>query len=279
MNQHEFPSKFAAFGYLILGIFLPYFLIVLIIQDPESLLSGNNRYYIFMSEIFIILPPLIYLRSKSFSIKKVLRIRSAPLHVLAVSLLTGIAISILGDEIDRLISYFISPPEWISESFEIFQITSFTDFIFIFGGIAIIAPIAEELLFRGFLQTSLEYQNQNILRAVLITSLAFSLLHMNTFWVVQIYIFGMVLSYYSWRSQSVLPGIFIHTGINGTSILLTNLEISNQLGWYEIGEHVSPVWIAVSAFAVYYGFKTLTETYPLDTRQSDTIIPPDEGNP
>jgi len=279
MNQNEFPTKIAAFGYLILGIFLPYFLIVLIIQDPESLLTGNNRYYVFMSEIFIIIPPLIYLRSRSFPIKKVLRLRSAPMHILAVSLLTGIAISILGDEIDRLISYFISAPEWISESFDFFQITSFTDFVFIFGGIAIIAPIAEELLFRGFLQTSLEYHNQNILRAVLITSLAFSLLHMNTFWVVQIYIFGMVLSYFSWRSQSVLPGILIHTGINGTSILLTNLEMTNQLDWYEIGEHVSPIWIAVSLFAVYYGFKSLTETYPLETRESDTIIQSDDSNP
>jgi hypothetical protein len=101
---------------------------------------------------------------------------------------------------------------------------------------------------------------------------------MNTFWVVQIYIFGMVLSYYSWRSQSVFPGILIHTGINGTSILLTNLEINNQLGWYEIGEHVSPVWIAFSAFAVYYGFKSLTETYPLETRHSDTIIQSDNGD-
>jgi hypothetical protein len=88
----------------------------------------------------------------------------------------------------------------------------------------------------------------------------------------------MVLSYYSWRSQSVFPGILIHTGINGTSILLTNLEINNQLGWYEIGEHVSPVWIAFSAFAVYYGFKSLTETYPLETRQSDTIIQSDNGD-
>jgi len=272
MTSHEaFPKQWAALGVVFLSILLPYFFASFFIDPSQELVLEDIRIYLFLGELFIIAPSLLYLYRKKFDISRVYRLKPISFSLILWSFFFGIGISIIGDELDRLISYFTTPPDWLTQSMEFFIIESIPDALLIIGAIVVIAPLAEELLFRGFLQTTLEYRTQNVTRAILLTALAFAVLHMNTWWIIQIYIFGVALSYLSWRSQSVYPGILTHMGINGWSILLTNLDAKDSLGWYQMGTHVSPVWILAGGILLYLSIVKIHNAFPLHSRRSETI--------
>ena len=270
-TQNQFPEKWPVFGIVLLSILLPYFFAAFFIQPEGGVIPESARIYIFIGELFIVFPGLLYIYRRPYSIKQVYRLRGVSQNVLAWSAVIGVSISVLGDELDRLISLFLKPPEWLMESMGFFQISSFGEFVVLVSALMIITPIAEELLFRGFLQTSLEYRTQDVTKSVLLTALAFALLHMNTWWILQIYLFGVILSYLSWRTQSVLPGIVTHMGINGLSLLFANLGES-ATSWYEMGDHVSIFWLALALAGVYFGLQNINNAFPLDTRESETII-------
>ncbi len=268
----RYPKKWAAFGIIFLSILLPFFFAALFVKNPEDLMTGKARSFIFLGEIVIVIPCLLYGLRKGYDLKSLFRWRFVSGAVLLWAFVTGLGISILSDELERLLSYFITPPDWLTQSIDLFRISSITDFILIVGGVALIAPISEEIIFRGFLQTTLEYREQDATKAILITALAFALLHLNSWWVIEIYLLGVALSYFSWRTQSVFPGIIIHMTLNGFSIFLTNMGMRDHLGWYTIGDHVSPIWLVLGAVASYFGFKKLNHIFPLEERNSQTIL-------
>jgi|GEM_PF-180605 len=272
-SQPRFPRKWPALGIVLISILLPFFFAAFFISTEEDILSGKLRTAIIIGELFVILPSLLYILRKDLSMQSVYRLRSIRENTWLWCVVIGVSVSVLGDELDRLISLVFDPPEWLTQSMEFFRIDSGLDFIVLIGGVVVVAPITEELLFRGFLQTTLEHRERNVTRAILLTALAFAILHMNTWWVIQIYLFGLVLSYFSWRTQSVAPGMLAHMSINATSVFLGNLHLRDQLEWYELGGHVSPIWIAVSILGIYYGFRQLNAAYPLSSRVSDTIPP------
>ncbi len=60
-------------------------------------------------------------------------------------------------------------------------------------------------------------------------------------------------------------------GINGWSIMLTNLDAKNSLGWYQMGTHVSPALILAGGILLYLGIVNINNAFPLHSRQSATI--------
>ncbi|MBS1271595.1 MAG: hypothetical protein MAGBODY4_00727 [Candidatus Marinimicrobia bacterium] len=275
MTRHDkYPGRLAAFGLVFLSILLPYFFAALFISPEGGAIPDSARIYIFIGEIFIILPSAVYVLRRQFSIRRVYRLKAVEAPAFLWALVIGVSISVLGDEFDRLISIIIEPPEWLADSLVFFQINTFGEFLLIFGALVVVTPVAEELLFRGFLQTTLEYHTQDVTKSVLLTALAFALLHMNTWWIIQIYLFGIALSYLSWRTQSVVPGIAAHMGINGLSLFFSNID-PEHLGWYEMGNHVSVLWLGLAGAGLYYGFREINRMFPLKDRDSQTISPAD----
>ena len=97
----------------------------------------------------------------------------------------------------------------------------FIGYIFLFLSVVIVAPIGEEIVFRGFLQKFLEDYWKDITRAVLVTSLFFAMIHFNPFWTIQIYLLGVVLGFLAWKTKSVFPSIMLHSINNGTAYILS----------------------------------------------------------
>ena len=146
----------------------------------------------------------------------------------------------------------------MQELVEQLKITSVHNGIIIILTTAIIAPVVEEMLFRGYLQKVLEESWEDITKSILVTSLFFALVHLNTYWIVQIYLLGMLLGYLSWRTNSIIPGIILHGLNNGFAVFLNNVEdvFSRYYNWHE---HVNPAWIIIAIFIVYLGFKILNK--------------------
>ena len=91
-------------------------------------------------------------------------------------------------------------------------------YVFVVFGVAV-APLFEEIMFRGFL-FKLFGDMWGSAKAVPLTALLFGLLHLLQLWgswagVVLIFGVGYVLSFIRLRSNSVIPSIIIHTSYNG----------------------------------------------------------------
>ena len=174
----------------------------------------------------------------------------------------SIGLIILSDEFDRLIQVFIPSPNYIVDLNNLLQPDSVFGYILLIIAIAIIAPIGEELLFRGFLQQFLEQHWKDITRAILITSLFFSIIHMNPYWFIQIYILGIMLGFLSWKTNSIFPPLILHALNNGTALLFSFIDLEKN-SWYLWNNHVAPWFLILALALVYTGFVGLNKSKSL----------------
>jgi sodium transport system permease protein len=80
--------------------------------------------------------------------------------------------------------------------------------------LVLLAPVCEELAFRGFILTGLR-QRFHPGTAILLSSLLFAVSHLNVFQFLPTFILGVLLGLVATRSRSVLPGILVHVLYNG----------------------------------------------------------------
>lgn len=85
--------------------------------------------------------------------------------------------------------------------------------------VVIVAPIVEELIFRGVMMFKLEKQI-SFLGANLLQGLVFGIYHMN--WVQGVYgfILGLVLGYIAHKYNSIIVAIILHSIINGLAFVI-----------------------------------------------------------
>ena len=127
-------------------------------------------------------------------------------------------------------------------------------YFFLFLAVVIVAPIGEEIVFRGFLQKFLENYWKDITRAVLVTSLFFAMIHFNPFWTIQIYLLGVILGFLAWKTKSVIPSIILHSVNNGTAFLLSIYD-DPALHFYLWNKQVSPIFILIAIYLIYKGIE------------------------
>ena len=101
------------------------------------------------------------------------------------------------------------------------------------GGI--LAPIVEEIVFRGVLVGGLLRMRQKPWVAILVPALIFALFHGTYTQIAGTTIFGIICGWLYWRTKSLLPGILIHIVNNSTAYGIAafsndpNEELSTKL--------------------------------------------------
>lgn len=101
--------------------------------------------------------------------------------------------------------------------FSIFGTQSWSIYVVFFSA-AIIAPILEEITYRGFLQKILLRYCSPITSSIL-TATLFSLVHMQLQVALPLFILGFILSILYTKTQSIWPGIVFHILNNSISLL------------------------------------------------------------
>ncbi|MGI9462406.1 MAG: CPBP family intramembrane glutamic endopeptidase, partial [Aestuariivirgaceae bacterium] len=96
------------------------------------------------------------------------------------------------------------------------------NWLLIISVVVIAGPITEEIVFRGFLFTTLVKTPVGFIGAAAISSVLWTVLHYQYNWQVllALFIFGVGLSYVVWRTGSLWPGIFAHSANNLASALI-----------------------------------------------------------
>lgn len=84
--------------------------------------------------------------------------------------------------------------------------------------IALMAPWIEELLFRGAILQSLRNSGYTPQRAIILSALAFGLIHINPAQVVFAFLIGLVLGWITWKTNSLYPAIIGHALNNSLGV-------------------------------------------------------------
>lgn len=233
---------------------------VLVIALVGALIGGASlanlgKPGLFASELIFLLPPLVYLQVKGYNIKRCLRWNQVNLTVLIATVIIGLSLIVLLDEVDRLVNMIYPMPEELQKILTDFlKLKTFTDYLVVGLGVVLAAAICEESLFRGFLQVSFEAYG-SVTRAVLLGSLLFALAHFNPWWMIQILILGVFLGFVSWRSNSAIPGMLIHGMNNGLALLTGGALEGEKWVWYNAGDHVSPSVLITALALLFLGLK------------------------
>jgi membrane protease YdiL (CAAX protease family) len=91
----------------------------------------------------------------------------------------------------------------------------------------ILAPLVEEILFRGFIFAGFR-QRYGWVWALVLSSAIFAASHLQLVAFIPTFILGAALAYAYQRSNSIWPGIFLHFLVNGMALLL--ILIASQMG-------------------------------------------------
>ena len=237
------------------------FLLLLIVELIGR--GSTNKWKLLLIESITILPVLIYVLIKKHSFRETFRWKKVDGHVLLISVVIGLGLSVIIDELDTLIQMLIPMPEEIFQTMkEILLFDSNGELVLLILATVVVAGFTEEMLFRGFVQGSLE-KKTDVTKAVLATAFIFAFVHFNPWWFIEILIIGVFLGVLVWRSGSVFPAVVVHAVNNGLALFLINAEPSD-LDWYRMKGHVSPIWLILGLGCIVFGFRVfygLTEAY------------------
>jgi membrane protease YdiL (CAAX protease family) len=93
----------------------------------------------------------------------------------------------------------------------------------------VVAPVVEEVFFRGFVFAGL-CRRYNWQKAALISSALFAVIHLQPLSVIPIFILGYIFAYLYHRSNSIWPAILMHVSTNalglGAAYMLANMNLS-----------------------------------------------------
>ena len=135
----------------------------------------------------------------------------------------------------NLCSEFIGLPDLMQDTFR-----AMSRNVFGIISITIMAPLVEELLFRGAIQGYMLRKGIKPLHAILIASAIFGIVHMNPIQIPFAFAIGLIFGWLYYRTGSVVPGIighFINNSIACIQIATSTKEELNTttIEWLGVG--------------------------------------------
>ena len=135
----------------------------------------------------------------------------------------------------NLCSEFLGLPDLMQDTFR-----AMSRNVFGIISIAIMAPLVEELLFRGAIQGYMLRKGMKPLNAILIASAIFGIVHMNPIQIPFAFAIGLIFGWLYYRTGSVVPGIIGHFINNSIACLqmatLTEEEFNTKtIEWLGAG--------------------------------------------
>jgi len=162
------------------------------------------------------------------------KIREAPATIFLCAAL-GFALNIFTDGVIGLLP--------IPEQEMPFDILFNDNFIFLFLSIALVAPVLEEIIFRGIIQARLAQMLRKLPAAIILQALIFGVIHLNLIQGTYAFFLGIIIGLtYLWFDSIWFP-VAVHVAYNGTSVILSEVA-----GGIEINDSV---WIITTAAAFF----------------------------
>ncbi|MBN2416653.1 CPBP family intramembrane metalloprotease [bacterium] len=212
-------------------------------------------------EMMVAVPAMMFAAVTSRSFGRLFRFRKPGFPGLAAAAVIGAGMKPVFDEGTILIaSLFPMPPDIADALARALIWDNPAEAVVLFLAAVPAAALAEEMLFRGFIQTSLERSGYRD-RAVYISALLFALLHLNPWWFIQIVLMGVALGFIAMFTDSIWPAAAAHGVFNLAGLLVSNAGTMSAI-WYTETGHVSPLLIIAGAGVAGAAFVWLRRMQP-----------------
>ena len=160
----------------------------------------------------------------------------------------------------NLCSEFIGLPDLMQDTFR-----AMSRNVFGIISITIMAPLVEELLFRGAIQGYMLRKGIKPLHAILIASAIFGIVHMNPIQIPFAFAIGLIFGWLYYRTGSVIPGIvghFINNSIACIQMAVSTKEELNTTTIEWLGEGPTYTLFALSLAVMIGMFLYLKKRLP-----------------
>jgi len=176
--------------------------------------------------------------------REIFPMRPFPAPVLIPMGLVVLGISIVGSELDNVLRAILLPPDWLNDIF-LRLAGHHTSLWGLILALVIVAPMTEELLFRGlFLRGFLSRYTPH--KAIFVSAILFGLFHLNPWQFVHTTAIGILLGWWFFKTRSLIPCIFGHALNNSLLFIyrdMFNLHISGYTTGMEQGAQFQPLWL------------------------------------
>lgn len=197
-------------------LFLAGMLAVLFIAAP--LQQAHFGWGLLATELILGALALLWTRLKRLPWRETLRLYPATPRSLAWAFVMGVGIwlvdSWLGGVTASVLGYHVPvPPGAYPQSVAAAAL--------LFVGMAVAAPLGEELFFRGYMQQA--YGRLRPFVAIVVVAALFALFHLSLAGFAPRLPIALALGYVAWRSGSLWPGVVLHAANNVMAVLLLSL--------------------------------------------------------
>jgi len=230
-------------------------------RTAEDMITASGNFYYAMGIIFTVV--ILHRRSKkrgstlcedvTLDYKELDRKKAAEL------LLMGLG---FGFFFSALLTVFPFP-EFLMDSYRSSSNTlnEGTDQILALISTAVLAPVAEEIVFRGYmLNRLLSWFKEK--ESILITSAVFALCHVSLLWIAYAFVMGLLLTKVSMEEDNIAYSIALHIGFNASVV---PIWIVNHIPALESVLFANHVLIAIYGIAACYGAVQLLLKYRKET--------------
>ena len=183
-------------------------------------LTGAMTLISVISGVVALLIILIIFKARHKNFREEINIKPIRLISIPIIILMGISLNLL---IQILISCLPIPLELMESYSQASQFTQDTSIIS-FLAIAIMAPIAEEIFFRGLVLSRFS-KSMPIVVSIILQAIIFGLIHGTVLWFSYATIIGLVLGLLAYKQKSILGCMILHFSINGLSFMINIFKI------------------------------------------------------
>lgn len=206
-------------GIGIRGINTLYFLMALLLISLGAAFQERDvlKGLLFTEYALVLLPPLVYIKLKGDSLKRVLRLNGLRFkHVMLVILITilsypvALFFNLVGMTLISIFGEIQQPPIPTAENLK--------EYFVLMLVIAVSAGICEEVFFRGLMLRG--YEDLGTANAIFISSALFGIFHFNLQNLLGPMVLGLIFGYLVYRTDSIFAGILGHITNNGVAVTL-----------------------------------------------------------
>ncbi len=205
----ESPSRLAANVYLVVGI-----AILILSSRPET--RTLTRYAIGIAvEIALAALAFLFMRAERLDIAATARLRKPQLREVGLAIVAVPGLWVAGVLLNLLSSLVlgyttpVTPSQYPSTLLEAVAMAVTT---------MVVAPLCEELMFRGYVQRA--YERRNVWVGIVAGGVIFALFHLRFQGAPALLPVAIALSLIAWRTGSIVPGIALHAAYNTIATVL-----------------------------------------------------------
>ncbi|MCE9501342.1 MAG: CPBP family intramembrane metalloprotease, partial [Leptospira sp.] len=196
---------------------------------------------------------------------EVFPLKAPPLLLLIPLILISTGGSILCSEIDNIFRYFVPVPQFFFEMLKDIFNPKFV--VASFLAVCVLAPISEEFLLRGIILKGF-LANYSKWKAILLSALLFSLMHMNPLQFVSTFLVGIFAAWLITRTNNLTLTVILHFFFNFLPWVLINFTSIRIPGFSDLSSPLDimnskvfqPLWLdGLGLFLLISGFFILNK--------------------